>query len=150
MPTAYSSNKLKTITNRNTMPIKQYSVPWVFIPTLEEKAKCYLILEISAMIRHFLQIHGCPEDSGPRNHIQRVKKEINISERLFEDVASQNDLDHIELLYKLKWCLTSSRQKRYCKDVINSMAFYISNQAMDSFVTYKLNEFIDGEVEHTL
>lgn len=132
------------------MPIKQYSVPWVFIPTLEENAKCYLILEISAMIRHFLLNHRCPEESGPLNHIQRIKKEINISERLYESVASQNDLDHIELLHKLKWCLTSSRQKKYCKDVINSMAFYISNYAMDSFVTYKLNEYIDYEVERTL
>lgn len=132
------------------MPIKQTGLPWVFIPNLSINAKVLLLAEMQFMIQFFSMAHGCRPNSYVFTYLQEVKKELKLSDSDIDRVAnSLGDVpfDKQEILNKLAQCLSSSRQKSYCRDVLNTTALHINNEIRDPVITRMLNSYIDEDID---
>lgn len=132
------------------MPIKQTGLPWVFIPDLSINAKVLLLVEMQFMIQYFSMAHGCRPNSYVFTYLQEVKKEIKLLDSDIDRVVDNMGeiaLDKQQILNRLAQCLSSSRQKSYCRDVLNTTALHISNEVRDSIVTRMLNSYIDEYID---
>lgn len=132
------------------MSIKQTGLPWVFIPDLSVNAKILLFAEMQFMIRYFSMAHGCRSNSYVFTYLQEVKKEIKLLDSDIDramDNMGEIPFDKQGILNKLAQNLSSSRQRSYCRDILNTMALHISNEVRDSVVTSMLNSYIDEYID---
>lgn len=132
------------------MPIKQTGLPWVFIPDLSVNAKVLLLAEMQFMIRYFSMAHGCGSSSYVFTYLQEIKKELKLSDSdIDRTMSSMGEIpfDKQGILNKLTQCLSSSRQKSYCRDVLNTTALHISNEIRDSAIIRMLNNYIDEYID---
>ncbi len=135
------------------MPIKYTSTPWFFIPTLSLESKVLLFAEMRSMAQFFTMAHGCPANSYVWQYEKSIIKEIKLTEQDLDNYVRTHgeiELRHEELLLKLAHSLSSSRQRKYCRDVLNTVALHISNQVHDSGVTQMLNNYIDFQIDDVL
>lgn len=132
------------------MPIERSKAPWIFTPSLSEEASAALMQILGYMQRYYLMGHDCPSYSYVWTYMREIHKTLKVNDASLERVCEYfNEMNFsIEQSFRyLNGRLTSSRQKKYCKDIINTMALHISNQAYDDVITRMLNNFLDKEVE---
>ena len=132
------------------MPIKYTGTPWIFKPSLNSVAKVLLIAEMQCMIQYFTMAHGCKSNSYVITYFNQIKEELNFSE--FEVERAMNVIGEIKMeketiLKELVKYLSSSRQKRYCRDILNSNALHIHNEVHDPTITRMLNSYIDDYID---
>lgn len=132
------------------MPIKYTSTPWIFKPSLNSVAKVLLMAEMQCMIQYFTMAHGCKSDSYVITYFNQIKEELNFSD--FEVERAMNVIGEVKMekeaiLKELVKYLSSSRQKRYCRDILNSNALHIHNEVHDPTITRMLNSYIDDYID---
>lgn len=135
------------------MPIKRTSSPWFFTPNLNDDAKVLLIGEMNLMVRFFTMAHGCPSTSYVFTYFRRIEIEIKLSSCDTNKVASRHKhipLNKEDILMELARYLSSSRQRNYCKDILNTLALHLSNEVNDYIVTEMLNQYIDEYIDRIL
>ena len=136
------------------MPIKTTGTPWLFIPNFSTRAKCLLMIELDAMLRFFLTCacRDCPSNSYIWTYMRNIAEEIKVNVKDVDEVIEQlnnTNHNHSTLLVALNKELTSSRQRQYCRDIINRMTLAINNETLGA-IKYLLDDFIDNEVEKIL
>lgn len=132
------------------MPIHQTGLPWVFTPKLSVNAKILLLAEMQFMIQYFTMAHGCRSNSYVFTYLQEIKKEINLLDSDINKTINQmGDIpfDKHSILKMLAQNLSSSQQKKYCKDILNTMALHISNEIRNASITGMLNSYIDEDID---
>ena len=135
------------------MPIRFNTSPWIFIPSFSLESKVLLFAEMRSMVQFFTLAYGCPPNSPVWQYEKSILEQIKLNQDEVDHYLRHHDeleFDHKEILIKLAHSLSTSRQRRYCRDVINDVAFHIHNQVHDSGVTQMLNSFIDYQVDDIL
>ncbi|MBP3517842.1 MAG: hypothetical protein J6K31_05480 [Parabacteroides sp.] len=132
------------------MPIKYTGTPWIFKPSLNSIAKVLLISEMQCMIQYFMMAHGCKNGSYVITYFDQVKEEVNFSDFELEraiNVIGDIKMEKEVILKELVKYLSSSRQKRYCRDILNTTALHIHNEVNNHAITRMLNEYIDNCID---
>lgn len=132
------------------MPIKYTSVPWIFKPSLNSVAKVLLMSEMQCMIKFFTMAHGCKNNSYIITYFNQTKNEINLSEFEIDrtvNIIGDVPMEKEAILKELVKYLSSSRQKRYCRDILNTLALHIHNEINNPAITRMLNDYIDNYID---
>lgn len=132
------------------MPIKETGTPWFFAPNLSLDTKVLLIAQMDFMIQKFTIPHGCKSNSYIFTYLQKVKDEIKLTSHDLNEGAeriSSLSTSNDNILKMLRNALSSSRQKSYCIDILNTLCLHIRNEVHNDYtVTLMLNNYIDNEI----
>lgn len=132
------------------MPIKYTSTPWIFKPSLNSVAKVLLMSEMQCMIQYFTMPYGCKAGSYVITYFDQIKKELSFSDFELErsvNVVGDVQMEKEAILKELVKYLSSSRQKRYCREILNTTALHIHNEMNNLSITRMLNEYIDNYID---
>lgn len=135
------------------MPIRYNTTPWIFIPSFSLESKVLLFAEMRSMVQYFTLAYGCPPNSYVWQYEKSVLNEIRLNQDEVDSYLRHHgeiEANHEELLVSLAHTLSTSRQRKYCRDVLNNLALHISDQVRDYGVTQMLNNFIDFQVDDVL
>lgn len=136
------------------MPIKNTSMPWFFVPSFSSNAKVIIVMQMQLMILYFSKERKNTDKYAPRSnsyipqYIERVKSELKITAEEVDKATNNSSTNSGDFLLMLKDELSSDKQKKYCRELFNTLALHISNDNPSS--TNSLNEYIDHTIDIVL
>lgn len=136
------------------MPIKNTSMPWFFVPSFSSNAKVVIVMQMQLMILYFAKERNNIDKYVPRNnsyipkYIERIKSELKITAEEFNKATNNLSAENGNILLMLRDELSSDKQRKYCRELFNTLALHISNDNPSS--TNSLNEYIDNTIDVVL